>query len=111
MNFTTNPILSKINPRTGRKVQFPSIHKKKGHLQTVQYNSFAFRAGRLFNSLPLNLRNLSGVDTENFKKHLDRYLITLPDTPPVVGYSSVVASIVEGGSLLRPRCSRNGETN
>ena len=42
MNFTTNPILSKVNPRTGRMVQLPSLHKKKGHLQTVQYNSFAF---------------------------------------------------------------------
>jgi len=104
MNFT-NPILSKINPRTGRMVQFPSLHKKRGHLQTVQYNSFAFRAGRLFNSLPINIRNLMKVDTDLFKKHLDKYLITLPDTPPVLGYSSIVASIVEGGSLLRPRCS------
>ena len=36
---------------------------------------------KIFNALPKNLRNISGVNVETFKKHLDKFLILVPDEP------------------------------
>ena len=49
-------------------------------------NSFTIRGPKLFNCLPLPLRNLSGVSVTTFKKHFDKFLKTIPDEPGVSGY-------------------------
>ena len=49
-------------------------------------NSFTTRGPKLFNCLPVPLRNLSGVSVTTFKKHFDKFLKTIPDEPGVSGY-------------------------
>ncbi|KAG0714188.1 hypothetical protein GWK47_014605 [Chionoecetes opilio] len=44
---------------------------------------------KLFNNLPGKLRNLTECSVEKFKHHLDNHLQTIPDEPPVPGYTSV----------------------
>ena len=38
---------------------------------------------RLFNVLPPNIREITGKTTETFKKHIDKWLISIPDTPTI----------------------------
>ena len=44
----------------------------------------------LFNHLPAHIANITGVKTETFKNHLDRWLKTIPDTPRIDNYSASV---------------------
>ena len=44
------------------------------------------RAKKAFNSLPKSLRNLTGVELDCFKRHLDSFLSDIPDQPSVPGY-------------------------
>ena len=86
VNLSINPVLAVEHDRLGRKIKIPPLCKKAGTFQTVQYNSFVFRAGRLFNCLPVGIRNLHGVGVDSFKRSLDGFLLTLPDEPGVDGY-------------------------
>ena len=71
--------------RTGR--QFNIGLQSKKALETP-----FTRAKRAFNSLPKDLRNLTGVDVDCFKKHLDSFLSAIPDQPNVPGYGRFRAS-------------------
>ena len=42
--------------------------------KTILYNSPSSKVHHLFNSLPRRLRNMTGVSTDTFKDHLDRWL-------------------------------------
>ena len=59
---------------------------------TKIYNCPSRRVERMFNSIPANIRNLSGVTTDTFKYHLDKWLKTLPDLPRMGNYSRFVAA-------------------
>ena len=41
---------------------------------------------RAFNSLPRNLMNMTGVKVDNFKRHLDKWMMKNPDLPKYKGY-------------------------
>ena len=41
---------------------------------------------RLFNALPYMLQSLTDLETDTFKKHLDDWLRTIPDTPKIDRY-------------------------
>ena len=62
--------------------------------------------GRLFNSLPYEIQKLMNEKKDTFKKHLDRWLKGVPDTPRVGEYASRVAapsnSIVDQKNHWRP---------
>ena len=45
---------------------------------------------KIFNALLKNLRNMSGVNVETFKKHLDKFLILVPDEPNCPGYRKYI---------------------
>ena len=47
----------------------------------------------LFNALPYELQNLTNVETDTFKKHLDDWLRTIPDTPKINGYGVSVPAV------------------
>ncbi len=68
--------------------------------------------GRLFNSLPYELQKLTNVKKDTFKKHLDRWLKGVPDTPRVGGNASRVAapsnSIVDERTTGDPICEVAG---
>ena len=53
------------------------------HLGTLCHNSFRWKASRLFNSLPANIRNIAKCEPSTLKHLLDRYLQTITDLPCV----------------------------
>ena len=62
------------------------------------YNSPARQVQRLFNNIPGKLRNITGVTSDTFKRHLDEWLKQVPDQPRGGGYSQRVAA--ETNSVL-----------
>ena len=48
--------------------------------------SFQVHGAKLFNSLPIYIRNLKKVSVEEFKSKLDYYLESIPDEPHLNGY-------------------------
>ena len=64
--------------------------------KTILYNSPLSKVQHLFNSLPRRLRNMTGVSTDTFKDHLDRWLQTVPDQPRSGGCSNTVAADSNG---------------
>ena len=50
---------------------------------TIIQNSIARQMESLFKALPYELQNLTNVEIDTFKKHLDDWLRTIPDTPKI----------------------------
>ena len=69
--------------------------------RTMIHNSTARQMERLFNALPFKLQTVTGVKTETFKKKLDEWLRTIPDTTRIDDYGASVGvstnSILEQG--------------
>ena len=73
-----------ISSRTGRKFLFSNSSQTH---QVSKFSETPFnRVRKVFNSLPRELRNITAVDVERFKRQLDRFLSYIPDEPNVVGY-------------------------
>ena len=70
-----------FNKCLGRKVNIPAL-KRNGRraVQTMRENSFQINGARLFNSLPLKLKNIKCYQ-DDFKIALDSYLSSVPDQP------------------------------
>ena len=60
--------------------------------RTVIHHSTARQMERLFNALPYRLQNIRGVKTDTFKRHLDRWLRDIPDTPKIDNYGASVGA-------------------
>ena len=45
---------------------------------------------RLFNAMPYMLQCISGLSSDTFKGHLDKWLRTIPDTPKIDNYGASV---------------------
>ena len=73
--------------------------------RTMVHNSTARQMERLFNALPYKLQTVSGVKTETFKRRLDEWLSTIPDTPRIDDYGASVGvstnSLVDQGRSRR----------
>ncbi|KAG0718795.1 Sulfotransferase 1A4 [Chionoecetes opilio] len=78
-----------INPRTGRKARRTLPSDAPARIKTLLSTSLPLIGPKLFNNLPGKLRNLTECSVEKFKHHLDNHLQTIPDEPPVPGYTSV----------------------
>ena len=69
--------------------------------RTIIHNSTARQMERLYNALPYKLQSVTKVKTETFKRKLDGWLRTIPDTPRIDDYGASVGvstnSIVEQG--------------
>ena len=72
--------------------------KLKKSDRTKIFNSTKNKMCRLFNCLPADISNISGVTTETFKNHLDRWLQRVPDTPKIDDYYKLVAK--ESNSII-----------
>ena len=59
--------------------------------------SLQVKGARLFNLVPTEIRNLSGVSVETFKSGLDAWLTTIPDQPTIPGRqrSSLTNSLID----------------
>ena len=96
------PICTKESSRRGRT--FITSHINVGRLGTLEYNSFRWRVIRLFNKLPLLLRNVTVCSVHSFKKKLDFYLSTVPDFPCEPGFNNSL----DHGDCLIWRTPRDG---
>ena len=70
----------------------------KGKYRTLVHNSTARKMERLFNIIPPNIRNITGKTTDTFKGHLDKWLMSIPDTPKIDDYGLTVAA--ESNSIV-----------
>ena len=77
----------KIFPRRGRELIPPPVRKNsKLSAVTMRRNSFRGNAAYIFNSLPVNIRNIDlNTSMETIKRTLDRYLSTVTDEPVLNG--------------------------
>ena len=92
-------IVDKHSIRFGRLCLVPPVAKSTSNkLQRLREGSFCVDGPRLFNSLPSSLRNLTGVCHTDFKKELDKFLLTVADEPLVSGYTACRKA--ESNSLL-----------
>ena len=67
--------------RRGIEVMIPNLNKK-----SIREQSFQVHGGKLFNSIPKNLRNMAENNVDEFKEKLDLFLQSIPDEPKVEGY-------------------------
>ena len=72
--------------RNGRYCKIPKISTMAScRVQNLRFNSIGVNGPRLFNCLPVNLRNMSCCSIGSFKKSLDSHLSSIPDEPRVPG--------------------------
>ena len=77
----------KEHQRNGIRVVIPALDMKASKAAITLYdNSFAVKAGRLWNTLPKHVNQSTELDT--FKVMLGKFLGKIPDKPPVKGYST-----------------------
>ena len=76
------------HPRRGRLCHIRGSEGSVQGIRTLIHHSFTHNGPRLFNCLPSDLRNLSNISIDSFKRRLDRWLGGLPDHPPIPGYPS-----------------------
>ena len=74
--------------RHGRKCSVIRIYNNS-KIQSIVENSFCVNGPRLFNILPRQVRDLTGIPLNTFKKALDDYLKLIPDEPQLVGYTAM----------------------
>ena len=69
------------NERRGIRVNIPVLNSKvKSSVKTLKEQSLLVHGGRMFNLLPVKLRNVIG-SKEDFKIMLDEFLAGIPDQP------------------------------
>ena len=75
------------NSRLGIQAKVPSIKKiSSAAHQTLFESSFSVMGPRLWNCIPAKLRKISTLDS--FKHHLTDFLLSVPDKPPIRGFTS-----------------------
>ena len=76
------------HPRRGRLCYVRTTQGNTQRMRTLVHNSFTYNGTRLFNCLPRELRDLTDITPEDFKRRLDKWLTEVPDVPPTPGYPS-----------------------
>merc|ERR1712179_1394 len=76
----------------GLKARRIGRSRRKERNRTLIHNSTTRKMERLFNVIPQSLRNITDTTTETFKRHLDKWLESIPDTPKIDGYGASVAA-------------------
>ena len=72
--------------RLGVRALIPNLSRaSKQRHQTMYDSSFAVLGPRLWNTIPSELTQISSQ--QQFKNRLTNYLFSIPDKPPVQGYS------------------------
>ena len=83
--------------RRGRCIQFIPTQNKNAKGNRIKKNSFVYNACKLFNCLPVNIRNFNGSMLQ-IKTLLDNFLCTVPDEPRINGYT--MCSRAESNSII-----------
>ena len=86
----TGSIAAKFHCRRGWLCSIPPINTRSPRkVQNLREASLPVRGQRLFNTLPQEVRNLTGCTVETFKRSLDKFLRDVPDEPQIPGYTSM----------------------
>ncbi len=73
-------------PRLGNLAVIPSTCRYSSAANQSLYDcSFAVTGPKLWNAMPYRLNTIS--DQEHFKSQLTQFMLSLPDTPPIRGYT------------------------
>ena len=105
-NGNSEKISSKWHPRRGRECIIPAVSRQAPtHIQNLIYASLPIHGQRLFNTLPADIRNITGCSVDSFKRRLDKYLQSVPDEPQIPGYTAQRRA--ESNSLLDMSCLAN----
>ena len=82
-----NGIIQADYLRKGRLCEITTLKKNCSQkIKTLRDNSFQTVGAKLFNSLPLKIRNISKCSIDDFKATLDQFLAKIPDEPKLPGY-------------------------
>ena len=74
-------------PRLGNLAKVPPINRCASAANVTRYEtSFAVRGPKLWNAIPYKINTIP--DIGEFKKQLTKFMLMVPDTPPVRGYST-----------------------
>ena len=73
-----------------------------GRLGRISYNSFLWKAVRLFNCLPQHVRNVSCCSTIIFRKKLDQFLCYLDDKPCTPYFDNSVVHVTKCDTNFAP---------
>ena len=88
--------LKTIKNKTNRMINNGNYIKKGTRTTTRVLNRIHYSplrtTERAFNSIPRRLRNMTGVKVNTFKKHLDRWMLQIPDLPKCKGYQGYTAA-------------------
>ena len=94
--------------RRGRlAVLRPHVRTAPAKVVRARESSLGAKGCRLFNLLPVDLRNLKGCSVNCFKSNLDKFLATVPDEPTTVGLTRAA----ETNSLIDQLAMQVGSTN
>ena len=75
---------SETKLRLGRTCSIPTL-TNTGKIRTLRENSFQVHGPKLYNSLPIRIRNITKCSVNDFKTLLDRVLSQVPDEPNISG--------------------------
>ena len=73
------PLQFYVSDRRGRLCSVS--HVRLGHTGSLAYSSFRWKGIRMFNSLPMHIRNITACPPTVFKKQLDLHLSPMLDCP------------------------------
>ena len=84
----------KVNERSRHRTIKSTRVKWNGNNKnsSIIYNSPALKMMRLFNAIPEDIRDTTGVKLEIFKRKLDKWLKLVPDTPIIDNYRAAAES-------------------
>ena len=72
---------SEIHSRRGRTCLIHGLASTPTHLHKAKQQTVKCFGLKLFNSLPKQIRNITGTDVTQFKTHLDKFLQLVEDKP------------------------------
>ena len=70
--------------RLGIQADRLPLKAKSAKVKTLRHNFFSHTGPRLFNLIPGHIKNAKSV--QSFKNQLDKFLMKIPDYPPIPGY-------------------------
>ena len=113
-NPAPHALQSYTTDRAGRKATrrcLPTRAPEK--IKTLLSNSLTYDGPKSFNSLPKEIRNITGCSVDKFKSALDKFLCTVPDEPPVLGYTARcrTSNTIPDQVALRARDARFGSSS
>ena len=110
--FNKNAIKSSI--KKGTNDSHSSLKNTFSWFSNLRFQSLPFAGARLFNALPINIRNLTSCSKMVFKSSIDKFLLTIPDQPLLHSISlprHAPSNTIVGMMSVAPLSNRWGQNN